>query len=380
MRITSRWILVLGAALLATTCSRVQPIGEDTLNMSREVVFQVARYHAVTKADSDYKDNYANVPFGAYSWYKGLDPADNTAFMVNQAVGYDTSNDRWATTGATYYWPQSGSLDFICYSPYSADGKAAPLPVITENNISYPMWNVAEHPGLDVMYADKVTGLTNNATTYYYGGVPTLFHHALSFVTFQVKAAYLQKKAPTGDTTRWEIDLNSVQLKDIHTTGSLTMNLNKDGSSWNLPSPAVWDSDGVSKLDTFLNTDGVSSITGTAQTLGDGMYVLPQSLDGGQSVVLNVTIRTYHDDGTGEKLLFRENSINVTSMLKNGSLPAWGMNQKITYVFTLAPSQAEGTGVDLDEDGIEDVDPVSVYFDPAVGEWQKVTVSAGINL
>lgn len=378
MRMTVKWFLVLASALLlSAACSKVRPVEEEP----GEIFFQTLRFDAVTRADTtDYKEQYAAVPFGAFAWYKGLDPADNATFMANQAVGYDEALNRWSPVGSTYYWPKSGSLDFICYSPFTSDGTAAPLPVITEDGISYPLWNVAAHPDVDLMYADKVTGLSNNATTYYYSGVPTLFHHALSFVTFQVRAAYLQKTAPTGDTTRWEIDLNSVQLKGIHTTGALSLALNKDGKTWDAPSPAIWETDGKSKQDTMLDTGKVPALTTSAQTLGTGMLVMPQTLDDGQEAVLNVTIRTYHDKGAGEEMLFQESNINVSAMLGTGSLPGWGMNQKITYVLILAPSRAEGTGVDLDGDGIEDVDPVSVYFDPAVGDWEKVTVSAGINL
>jgi hypothetical protein len=56
------------------------------------------------------------------------------------------------------------------------------------------------------------------------------------------------------------------------------------------------------------------------------------------------------------------------------------MNQNITYSFNIAPSLGTETGGDLDGDGIPDVEPTIVYFDPAVSDWENITVNAGINI
>ena len=39
-----------------------------------------------------------------------------------------------------------------------------------------------------------------------------------------------------------------------------------------------------------------------------------------------------------------------------------------------------GHNMDLDGDGIPDMVPTVVYFDPAVDEWENITVNAGINI
>ena len=367
-------LLFAGAVLaLAVSCTKT-PVEEP----GQEIAFQVARYKGVTKANEDYKDNYESVPFGAYAWYKGVNAADNTTFMTNQKVSYNASKTAWMPEGTTYYWPKTGALDFICYSPYTADGSNAPMPAITEDGISYPAWDVNAHPDVDVMYADKVTGLTNNTTTYYYNGVPTLFHHALAKVSFQIKAAYLEKTADTGDKTRWEITVSSIVLKDILTSGSLSLTLNPDGT-W--AKPDVWTSDG-SKSDMNLDVTSLGALNGSAQSLDSNVYVLPQSLNNGQQVELTVTIKTYRDlnDGNGEQLVLTETDVPISALLSGGSLDKWGINQNITYSFNLAPSLGTGTATDLDGDGIEDVEPTIVYFDPAVGEWENITVNAGINL
>jgi hypothetical protein len=361
----TRIFLAVAALSLLAACTKTEIGGP-----SQEITFQVASHQAMTRANTDYKDTYSGVPFGAYAWFKGDDPADNNTFMVNQQVAYDSAGNRWAPAGTTYYWPKSGALDFICYSPYTADGTAAPAPVITETTINYPLWNVNANRSVDVMYADKVSGLTGNSNTYYYNGVPTLFHHALARVSFQIKAAYLQKTASTGDITRWEITVNSIQLHGIRTTGTLALTLNTDGT-WKKPASNVWTNDGSNS--TFdLNVSGLTNLTTSLQDLDANVMVLPQALNEGQGVTLNVTIKTYRDqnDGNGEKLILTETAIDVPALLSSTALSAWGINQNITYKFILTPSTSSGSSED----------PTTILFDPAVAGWEQVTVNTEIKL
>lgn len=370
------FIAALAIAALAS-CSKSVEEGFNS-----EIVFQVARHKGVTKAD-DYKTDYQAVPFGAFAWYKGVSASDNTTFMTNQKVSF--SDPVWKPEGTTYYWPKSGSIDFICYSPYTADGVDTPLPTITENGISYPAWNVGAHPTVDIMYADKVTGLTANSKTYFYDGVPTLFHHALAKVSFQIKQSYMSVTSDTGDTTSWEITVSDIILSDILTSGSLNLTLNPDGT-WNKPS--VWDSTGGTKENVDL-LDSDITLDGTNQGLVSDLMILPQSLTDGQKVTITVTIKTYRDlnDGNGPQLVLTETDIPIEGLLSGGSLDHIGINQNVTYTFNITPSlgsttDSDGDGVpdDLDGDGIPDMVPTVVYFDPAVDEWENITVNAGINI
>ena len=368
-----KYLIITAAALLAlASCSKV----ESNVSADRAISFQVTRYQN-TKADApaDYKDAYQNVSFGAYAWFKGVNAADNAAFMTNQKVSYVEAENAWLPDGFTYYWPKSGSLDFICYSPYSADAKGI---TVAEDKISFKDYTPAAD---DLMYGDKAVGLSDNAKTYYYNGVPVLFHHALARVAFQVKAAYLQKTAQDGDVTKWEITVNSASVKDVRTTGSLELPL--DGTAWKLPDPKVWTPTDA-KQDLKLETKDLKVLTAEAQPLGEAAMVLPQALSLGQQVVLNITIKTLRDTGNGFQPVLTETGIELAAPLTLKDLPQWGINQDIVYIFSIAPTGSNGSDPDNPDQPVDPNDPTLkdavINFDPAVTDWEKVTVDTTINL
>lgn len=335
---------------------------------AEEIRFQVAGYHASvasTKAPDDYKTGYGSVPFGAYAWYKGVNPEDNAVFMANEKVSYFISDDFWTTEGATYYWPKWGSLDFICYSPYSTTG----VPAVDEGTITYGSWDVEAHPDVDLMYSDKATGLTDNLTTYYYSGVPVLFRHALAKVAFTMRLAYAEMAPDTGDKTKWEVIVNSVELKNIRTKGSLGLTL--ENGAWVLPENRVWTPDN-SKSDVSFDCSALQVFKSTdPQSLSESMFVLPQRLDQGQKIALNLTIKTWRDIGNGypEEPFIQETSIELNATLSSSTIIAWSMNQSITYNLILTPSQST--------DGVK---PVEITFDPAEADWETIELNTQINL
>lgn len=331
----------------------------------REISFQVASHVAsVTKTD-DYAASYGGVPFGAYAWYKGENPTDDADFMTNQKVIYDGAY--WKPDGTTYYWPRSGSLDFICYSPYAASGG----PAVTEDRITWTGWNVAANPDVDLMYATKAPGQTGPATTYYYNGVPTLFHHALAQVAVNVRLAYSEKEASTGDKTRWKVTVHDITLKNLYTTGSLSLSLGDDGRTW--VAPATWTTSG-SATDIALDCSELPAEISdeTLRPVGESFLVLPQTLGTTTYVDMEISILTEHDKGDGYQTFLTESHIHVGGTLSSTALPAWGVNHRITYTFVLAPS------LPTEEGGVQI--PTEVHFDPAVDGWQEVTLNMNINI
>ena len=355
--------LMLGA--LAVSCTSLK-----SEQRSGEIDFQVARYSTATKADpADYKDAYQSIPFGTYAWYKGLQESDNTTYFANRPVGYEQERGRWTTIGTTYYWPLTGTLDFISYSPYTADGTDAPAPAIGEDYIRYSTpWNVDEHPEVDIMYADKAIGLSGNASNTFnhgYDGVPTLFRHALARIEFRLRAGICSRTAADGEITSWEIDINSITLENLLTTGTLSLSLAEDGT-WEKPETNAWSATAPAVSRPVAAT-ALETLTEEAQSAGGAFFVLPQQLDA-QRLTLDVTIRTYRDkqDGSGAKLIITEKNVPCHAALKTDVIDTWGINQYITYILTIYP-------IDPEEND-------TILFDPAVADWERKFVETEILL
>jgi len=358
-------------AVVMTSCSRMEYDPSD----ARVISFAVAR-HALpaTRAESNYADDFSNVPFGAYAWYKDGSAAGDTDFMTNQKVIFDGAV--WRPDGVTYYWPNGGALDFISYSPFSADGG----PAVAENSITWNNWSVTDNPSVDLMYATKAPGMTAATTTYYYSGVPTLFHHALAKLGLKLRLAYSEVEAPTGDKTRWDVTVHSMKLTGIYGTGSLTLNLDDDGREWKKPDSNVWTVSGDS-TDIILNSSQLPKLENTdIHTICEPMMVLPQSVGPAQRLEMVVTIHTWRDTGEGYKLFLTEDHVTIAGNLATSAIPGWGINQNITYTFLLAPSLAGNSGTDLDGDGFEDQEPVIIKFDPAVDYWESIELTTSIKL
>ena len=201
------------AALAIGACSKVQ-----TVDIQNEINFKVANY-VQTKATGSVYDNGA---FGTYSWFTttGYAPTD---FMVNEEVAH--VGGVWKTKNNTFYWPKTGSLEFISYSPFNGTNATADSnPAITPNTITYTGVNtaavdVSNNPlNIDYMYADKAIASKNiNVVTdgveSGYSGVPTIFHHALAKLSFNIKANFVSwTDSKTNTTTTWDVKVTSAKI------------------------------------------------------------------------------------------------------------------------------------------------------------------------
>lgn len=346
------------------SCSRLDV---DELK-PRAISFTVAKHWLPsTRAESDYADTYSDVPFGAYAWYKGANSTNDATFMTNQKVAFDGLY--WATEGTTYYWPNGGALDFICYSPYSeTEG-----PSVTETSITWSDWNILTHHDTDLLYATKATGLTGPVKTAYYSGVPTIFHHALAQVAFNVRLAYDEVTAPTGDKTRWKVTLHDLTLYNMATEGSLVLTLDSDDN---------WTSDDTWTASKWVNVGFRPEeplTAGQSLAVVEPMMVLPQRVDMGVTMGLDVSIITERDAGDGYKPFLEENNVHLEAPLYTSQLTVWGMNQRIVYNIILTPSRATEPGGG-GGGGADDVVPQEITFDPAVHDWDNITLEMNINI
>lgn len=360
------------AALAMGACSKVQ-----TVDIQKEINFEVAN-SLQTKATGSV---YNNGAFGTYAWFNNTDE-----FMVNEKV--DLTAGAWKTVDHTFYWPKTGSISFISYSPFEGTSNTAgATPVVTKDKITYTDVIVGT---TDLMYADRATcssnvnEVTDNddaAAESGYSGVPTVFRHALAKLSFKVAANFIEwDDATTGSHTEWEITLNSFKIGGFNTKGDLELNLNADGKSWDKPVTTV----GSTDYYVWNNTDGATTdqelvaapvvLTTIPQDLASATgYVLPQILSAGvQTVKIDANIKTTLSNGK----VINEPFVKTINISEISTLKAWQINENIVYTIKFKPT-AKADGASGLDDSPEDV---KITFDPAVADWTTVETNATIQL
>ena len=375
-----KYFIIAAAALVAMTgCSKIETAPE----VQREISFQVAN-NVRTKATGSV---YENGAFGTYAWFNNTD-----VFMVNEQV--DKSGGVWRTVDNTYYWPKTGSISFISYSPFTgASNTENSVPVITKNSITYTDVTVGT---TDLMYADRATCSSNvnevtdsDTADSGFTGVPTVFNHALAKLSFKIKANFIEYTDPTTNTTTtWEVTVKSAKIGGFKTKGSLALTLNDDGKTWNKPvtnigtdtdpvNVNIWTNasgatDEQELIDATTYPDGVV-LTTTAQDLAAASgFVLPQQLTADtQKITLDIHIKTNLPNGHSINEDFKP-TIDIKDI---SSLQAWQMNQNIVYTINIKPTaKADVSGHD------DDPNDVIITFDPAVADWVTVSTDATIQL
>lgn len=370
-------LIILAAVAVAAmaACSKV-----ETTDSQREISFQVAN-SIQTKATGS---KYENGAFGTYAWFNGTND-----FMVNETV--DLLGGVWKTSVHTFYWPKTGSIDFISYSPFNGTADAADSnPAVTKTSISYTNITAGD---TDLMYADKVTCNSNvnevtdsDTADSNYSGVPTVFRHALAKLSFKIKANFVEyTDATTNTTTKWEVTVTSAKISGFKTTGDCALALNADGKHWDKPETNIGTA--TDPVNVWTNLSGATTdqelvnattyptgvlLTTTAQDLAAANgYVIPQVLEtGAQTLKLTIHIKTTLSNN---KVI--EEDFTPTIDIKDiSSLKAWQMNENIAYTINIKPTATTDTG------SFDDPNDVIITFDPAVADWTNVDANATIQL
>ena len=207
---------------------------------------------------------------------------------------------------------------------------------------------------------DLATGTTDSG----FNGVPTMFRHLLSQVTFTIGLA---TTTPTVGTTNYSATIKSFTVKSAANTGSLSLTAGaSSGTALNVQpwTPAAdgtqvgWTASATADLaftaPTAALTLAAGQTTGNIETVVENRTVLPQAL--ADAVVLEIVydLQTKH----GNTVYASEENVKVTAQLNTLTIKNWCMNQRVIYNVTINPV----TGL--------------VKFDPAVAAWTTATAVA----
>lgn len=375
-----KFIILAAAAVAAmAACSKIN----ETPASQREINFQVAN-SLQTKATGSV---YNNGAFGTYAWFKGTDE-----FMVNETV--DLIGGVWKTSVNTFYWPKTGSIDFISYSPFNGTvDDTDSNPAVTKTTIDYTGITAGD---VDYMYADKVNCKSNvnevtdgeGSADSGFSGVPTVFRHALAKLSFKIRANFVEYEDPTTQTTtKWDVTVTSAKISGFKTTGDCALTLNTDGKHWDKPVTNIGTDTDPVNVNVWTNLSGATTdqelvdanvypegvlLTTTAQDLAAANgYVIPQVLAAGaQTLKLTIHIKT-----TLSNHRVIEEDFTPTIDIKDiSSLKAWQMNENIVYTINIKPTATTETG------SYDNPNDVIITFDPAVADWTNVEANANIQL
>lgn len=315
------------AAMVLAGCTKDESIVEQ-----QEIGFQPLAYKASqTKTETTTQPTTDNVitdafyptngpSFGLFAYQldgvsQGTFDANNAKaklYIDNKPVKY-TSN-YWRTDPKSF-WPLQGSLTFIAYSPFGVSASHR-INEITTNEQVTKLSSVLTINGFqagtkgqkDLMWSNLSKDNIANSTNYdadgnntdTYGGVPILFNHALCRIKITAKTA----ENYSGFATYKLKQIQVVGLKD-----NATLTVTDNVAQWTAPTANLGTENTVDNATKYVfdfyapdtykvlsaNSDTVTYMN--AETAGNGLLAIPQSLEG---VTLEVTYTmTVDPDGNG---------------------------------------------------------------------------------
>ena len=386
-----KYFIFAATALVAlAACSKVEV---STPEQDKAISFQVANYVGKTKAGESAFDT--DKTFKTSAWFHPTS-GEAQSFMSAEVIKWQSSRTpkQWASD-RMFYWPKTGYVNFFSWA-------GSPEPTVTEGSAKYgdasatPTY-ITIATDADAMLANgayRYASANHNANVYNINyesvdvtGVPTLFHHMLSKVTFIVKFDATGADAKN----KWDLTINNASLTYAD-KGALNVTFTDPGSTaqaaWPYATTAVnWtmkpnDNKVLAVTENIGATNMQTTIGGNVsegKTLLNEITVLPQALDATDGsnarFAINYTLKHYYDTAdyaanpSAEPVWTEQifETVNLTdpadptnpgdalgslalTAFSSEVVPAWNMNYKYIYTVTIRPNK-------------------TVTFDPAVVVW-----------
>ena len=274
----------------------------EDFSQPEKISFNPVNYKAQsTKAPITGAYYTSNDPsFGIFAFHtdKGWNETGTTIKEYIQKSEVTWQTDEWNTT-TDAYWPLSGSLTFIGYTPF--DGIDAKY-TIGSKTLTISDFSAANQD--DLMYTlpsdaqdlkANTENYNNGNTANTYAGVPIKFRHALSQIVVKAKVADTYADAT--------FTINSISLQGMNDNATLTVT---ESASWGTPS--------IRDAAFNILTAGTEELNTTLTEIEDPVLVIPQALVAQQQKLVisysmtfnNVTTSTskdvYLNSGTNDAL------------------------------------------------------------------------------
>ena len=302
-----KFFILAAATLVAlAACSKTEI--DNTASKGREISYNAVAAKNATKAINN-KTYYAptDPAFGIWGLYQteswsanhsasvwiGASASAATQITYGVDAQSTANSEAWRNRASVDYWPLTGSLVFMGYSPYTNVSSKAAISV-AENKATLTVTNFQTTTGSwvdDLMWSDAVEASANttnydangtNATTY--NGVPVVFHHALSQIAIYAKTD--KDYAAQGYT--FTITALSVTVDD-NATLTVADDLTNDPT-------VTWSEPATDATRTVLSAASPALTTSFVKQ-GDSFLVIPQTLTAAQDII-TVTYQVVHNNVT----------------------------------------------------------------------------------
>ena len=270
----------LAAVLLPLSCTRIEP-QEQTRS---QICYNVVQYTQTKAADKYPLDR----PFISSAFYLengktwAANHSEAKAYIENATISY--VGGLWKDASRSYYWPHTGKLNFLSYSPAAIQPKTK---IDKDTGITIKDWDVNANQNIDIMVADVQTEQTSNQNVGTYTGVPTIFRHKLSqIVGFEFNTFEDYAHGHDGSTSKPYQNEDFVFIVKEISIGNLIQKGNYY-SSFDVGTAAAkigaWIPDGsaaASSYTWYKNDAGkeiIYSTTSMTPIAGNALMILPQT-------------------------------------------------------------------------------------------------------
>lgn len=307
-------IYILMLTALSAGCAKIEQSMDEASN--HLIGYEVVENQPVTKAvfptDQTFMSTAYELASGS-TWDANSVQATQYFNPLQEEVKYQGT---YWKTDHDYYWPtDGGSLTFFSYTPKSVGA------TITKDGVSVNNWDVMTKKGQVILVADIAKDKTKNESYAGFSGVPTLFRHKLSKVSFRVaKSAYAEEGI--------DVSIKSIKIVDIFTKGNYTRG-GYENDAW-----SEW-SGQKTTWDPYVVYDSGATpvvVDNTPVQKGEDMIMIPQMLsqDGSRHPRVIVEYKTSAEpDITTAECFFVEN-------FRSGQ---WAKGNHYTYTIYIGVGQ-----------------------------------------
>lgn len=309
---------------------------EDKLQLSdQEITLGVDGWKSMTSSRAtifggkdDIEKESNNKGGGNLTLYAYLE--DGTTFIGGARAKYFSQNTSWEFYDGqnliNYYWPQTGSVDFFAYMPWSGSGKQKKINIERYNKDTGALsisCQTQEPTTLDDTEGQEtIIAYTANKSKAD-KSVNMHFVHPFAAVSFELQQAHR------------DLTINWIRFNDVYLKGKTTLNGTTDNST-----TIVW-TDFDSRSTFTIPVDGeIPDDINFGAEIGGPYLVMPQTLDG---VTIDIN---YHWDNakSQDDIIYGDQNNDPTDKIyeiRRSINTEWVAGKKYTYILNLGDNKEE---------------------------------------